>query len=197
MNPHKIHRRDAVKTITVGSTTLFPAWKLAAAQSSNAAASSSWKPRFLTTEQNELVTTLAELIIPETDTPGARAAKVNEHIDLVLSDEIPEIQQAFLDGLRWELPGWAPTRRPASSINIAERTMCRTSLWSTVLLGPAPAARIPPKPCWPSRGGRVITLLSRRAKVSCRGIRRRTGSKARNLSLTEAKRLIAQGRLVG
>ncbi len=101
MKPHKIHRRDAVKTITVGSTTLFPAWKLAAAQSSNATASSSWKPKFLTTEQNELVTTLAELIIPETDTPGARAAKVNEHIDLVLSDETPEVQQSFLDGLRW------------------------------------------------------------------------------------------------
>ena len=101
MNPHKIHRRDAVKTITVGSATLFPAWKLAAAQSSNAAASSSWNPQFLTTEQNELVTTLAELVIPETDSPGARAAKVNEHIDSVLSDETSEVQQSFLDGLSW------------------------------------------------------------------------------------------------
>ena len=101
MKPTKIDRRDAVKTITIGSTTLFPAWRLAAAQSSNAVASSSWKPQFFTTEQNELVTTLAELIIPETDTPGARAAKVNEHIDLVLSDQTPEVQQAFLDGLRW------------------------------------------------------------------------------------------------
>ena len=100
MKPNKIDRRDAVKTITVGSTTLFPAWKLASAQSSNAT-DSSWKPKFLTAEQNELVITLTELIIPETDTPGARATKANEHIDLVLSDETTEVQQAFLEGLRW------------------------------------------------------------------------------------------------
>ena len=99
MKPSKIDRRDAVKTITVGSTTLFPAWKLAAQSATGA--SSSWQPKFLTTEQNELVTTLAELIIPETDTPGARAAKANQHIDLVLSDETAEVQQAFLEGLRW------------------------------------------------------------------------------------------------
>ena len=44
---------------------------------------------------------IAELIIPETDTPGARAAKVNEHMDLVLSEESTEIQQRFLRGLDW------------------------------------------------------------------------------------------------
>ena len=99
MKSQKIHRRDAVKTLTVGSATLVPAWKLTA--QSNNTATSPWQPKFLTTEQNKLVTTLAELIIPETNTPGARAAKVNEHIDLVLSDETSEVQQAFLAGLRW------------------------------------------------------------------------------------------------
>jgi hypothetical protein len=47
------------------------------------------------------VTIIAELIIPETETPGARAAKVNEHMDLVLSDESSEVQQRFLKGLEW------------------------------------------------------------------------------------------------
>ena len=101
MKSHKIHRRDAVKTIGVGSVTLFPAWKLGGAQSNGTSSSSSGRPKFFTAEQDELVTVLAELIIPETDTPGARAAKVNEHIDLVLGDETAEVQQDFLDGLRW------------------------------------------------------------------------------------------------
>ena len=101
MKPDKIHRRDAVKTIGVGSVTLFPAWKLAGSQSHRSDGSSSSKLKFFTLEQDELVAVLAELIIPETDTPGARAARVNEHIDLVLGDETAKIQQDFLEGLRW------------------------------------------------------------------------------------------------
>jgi hypothetical protein len=40
----------------------------------------------LTPDQDATVTTIAELIIPQTDTPGAKAAKVNEFIDLILSE---------------------------------------------------------------------------------------------------------------
>ena len=58
-------------------------------------------PRFFNAHQNETVTAVAELIIPQTETPGARAAKVNEFVDLVLSEESPKIQQEFLRGLDW------------------------------------------------------------------------------------------------
>jgi len=34
--------------------------------------------------QNAIVVTISELIIPQTDTPGAKAARVNEFIDLVV-----------------------------------------------------------------------------------------------------------------
>lgn len=43
-------------------------------------------PKTLTTAQNELVATIAERIIPATDTPGARAAGVNVFIDRMLTD---------------------------------------------------------------------------------------------------------------
>ena len=39
--------------------------------------------------------------IPPADTPGARGAKLNEHMDLVLSEETREVQQSFLRGLAW------------------------------------------------------------------------------------------------
>ena len=40
----------------------------------------------LSAAQGELVATISELIIPETDTPGARAARVHEFADLMLTD---------------------------------------------------------------------------------------------------------------
>lgn len=54
----------------------------------------------LSAAQNELVATISELIIPTTDTPGARAAKVNEFIDLMLTDWHDETDKnRFLAGL--------------------------------------------------------------------------------------------------
>jgi hypothetical protein len=56
--------------------------------------------RVLTPEQDALVTRIAELIIPETDTPGATTVKVNEFIDLLLAEWYSdEDKTAFLNGL--------------------------------------------------------------------------------------------------
>ena len=104
-----IHRRDAMKVIAAGSSAFLPLAALqpavASAQAHSATAGAAggapWKPAFFTAKQNELATTIAELIIPETATPGARAVKANEHMDLVLNDETPEVQRAFRDGLAW------------------------------------------------------------------------------------------------
>lgn len=54
----------------------------------------------LTPEQDQLVTAIAEMIIPETDTPGAKAVRVNEFIDLLLTEWYPaEERERFLSGL--------------------------------------------------------------------------------------------------
>ena len=107
MTAKQIRRRDALKTMAVGSSGLVKlvapvpvagsAAELAAAAVRGA--QEAWKPRFLTSGQVEMLATLAELIIPETDTPGARAARVHEHIDLVLSHETEAVQQGFREGL--------------------------------------------------------------------------------------------------
>lgn len=64
-------------------------------------AAQEWTPRVLNPAQNEMVVTLTELIIPETDTPGAKAARVNRFIDTVLQKAIPADRDAFLRGLAW------------------------------------------------------------------------------------------------
>ena len=107
MAAKQIRRRDALKTMAVGSTGLvhlvapMPVAGSVAELAARAAggAGKTWKPSFLTSGQVEVLATLAELIIPETDTPGARTARVHEHIDLVLSHETEQVQKTFLDGL--------------------------------------------------------------------------------------------------
>ena len=54
----------------------------------------------LNPHQNATVITISELIIPQTDTPGAKAVRVNEFIDVVLTDWYDEEEKAmFLAGL--------------------------------------------------------------------------------------------------
>src|SRR5262245_8369984 len=51
--------------------------------------------------QNQTVIALSELIIPQTNTPGAKAANVNEFIDVFLSSGSPSKREEFLEGLHW------------------------------------------------------------------------------------------------
>lgn len=69
---------------------------LAGATAAGAAASS----RTLSPSQREMVLAMGEHILPETDTPGARAARVDEFIDAMLTDFYPEdTRDRFLAGL--------------------------------------------------------------------------------------------------
>jgi hypothetical protein len=61
--------------------------------------SAAWKPLFLDEHQNETLIVLSDLIIPETDTPGAKSALVNRYIDSVLAAETSEVQRSFLNSL--------------------------------------------------------------------------------------------------
>jgi gluconate 2-dehydrogenase gamma chain len=64
------------------------------------AAQPGWKPRTLSAHQAELVATLAEHIIPATDTPGARAAGVHRFVDALLGGHYPKAErERFLAGL--------------------------------------------------------------------------------------------------
>ena len=56
--------------------------------------------RTLNPDQQRLVTQIAEMIIPETDTPGATSVRVPEFIDLILTEwASDEEKAAFLAGL--------------------------------------------------------------------------------------------------
>ena len=58
-----------------------------------------WKPTFLNEHQDATLVTLSDVIIPATDTPGAKAALVNRYLDLLLSVQPAEFQRRFVDAL--------------------------------------------------------------------------------------------------
>jgi hypothetical protein len=108
---NRLSRRHALRTLTAGtigavaSTTWVESLSaLAQAHAHTAApavAVQDWTPRVLTARQNTAVVMLTELIIPETDTPGAKAAGVNRFIDGVLQDAHAADRDEFLRGLAW------------------------------------------------------------------------------------------------
>ena len=61
----------------------------------------SWQPLFLSKEEGAVVEAVADLIIPRTDTPGAREVGVPAFIDVILKDVYPSEDQArFVSGLK-------------------------------------------------------------------------------------------------
>jgi hypothetical protein len=60
-----------------------------------------WSPKVLTPHQNDTVIVLSEIMIPQTDTPGAKAALVNQFIDSVLEKSDDRMRDEFLGGLTW------------------------------------------------------------------------------------------------
>lgn len=60
-----------------------------------------WKPAFLTKEQAAIVEQVAEIIIPKTDTPGAKDVGVPAFIDQMLNEVyMKEDQDRFINGLK-------------------------------------------------------------------------------------------------
>jgi len=68
-----------------------------------------WKPQVFDAHQNQTVIALTALIVPATDTPGAKEVNANRYIDLLLADGPDSERARFLEGLSW-LDGYSITR---------------------------------------------------------------------------------------
>jgi gluconate 2-dehydrogenase gamma chain len=127
-----IERREILRYIGIASVASsfpgFSQWAFACpgdhthahSQSTPSSASSdSYKPLFFSPQQYRMVEHLAEMIIPEDDTPGAKRAGVAEFIDFMVANRVPvstsrdirstedaieagtEAQNKFVAGLGW------------------------------------------------------------------------------------------------
>lgn len=96
-----MQRRDVLKMLATGAVLpVFSSPMAALFREAQAQTGPGYKLRTLNAHQNATVVTMTDLIIPETDTPGAKAARVNEFIDVILTEwATPEERQNFLNGL--------------------------------------------------------------------------------------------------
>jgi len=94
-----MQRRELFRLLGAGAALpVFDSNLLAAFQ--DAHPKSTYTLRTLNPQQNATLITMTDLIIPETDTPGAKAVRVNEFIDLILTEWAHEDErQHFLSGL--------------------------------------------------------------------------------------------------
>lgn len=94
-----MQRRDALRLLVTGAVlpTLTPE-AFAFFRAAHPAAG--YALRTLNPHQNATVVAMTDLIVPATDTPGAKGALVNEFIDLILTEWATEEERAnFLGGL--------------------------------------------------------------------------------------------------
>lgn len=96
-----MERRDALKMLAAAAiSSALPRELWALAQEAQHKIAAGVPLRTLSPHQNATVTSMAELIIPATDTPGAKATRVNEFIDLVLTEWYDDDEKRrFLEGL--------------------------------------------------------------------------------------------------
>lgn len=83
------------------------------------ASTAPWEPLLFDEHQAATVEALVERIIPATDTPGAKEARVVEYIDLVLHDGDAARRHRFLEGIGW-LDGQAIRRHQAPFLRLSE-----------------------------------------------------------------------------
>ena len=128
MGGQGVERREILRYIGIASVAAtfpgFRQWAFACTHGHDAPAiqqapSGAYKPLFFSPQHFQMVEHLAELIIPEDDTPGAKSAGVAEFIDFMVANRVPvtasrdirstqdalemgaDAQQRFLAGLGW------------------------------------------------------------------------------------------------
>jgi gluconate 2-dehydrogenase gamma chain len=94
-----MQRREALKMLLGGGVlSAIPADLFGFLRDSHPA--SGYTLRTLNASQNELVVAMIDQIIPATDTPGAKGARVNEFIDVILTEWANDEERGnFLNGL--------------------------------------------------------------------------------------------------
>jgi len=100
-----MNRRDLFRQTLLGATCAAAAGAASAREfppgydASRDLDRADWKPLFLDDHQNETLVAFSDMLIPTTDTPGAKAALVNRFLDQLLAAEAYETRQRFVESL--------------------------------------------------------------------------------------------------
>lgn len=141
MDPFAPTRREALRRMAAGvvgaagtplwvqSLTALARTHADTDRAAAALAAQEWTPAVFTARQNDAVIALTELIIPATDTPGAKATLVNRFIDRVLAGAPASEREAFLRGLAWiDTTSRAEFGRDVAAASVDQQTALLTRL---------------------------------------------------------------------
>ena len=150
--PLSMNRRQAALTFGALWTTLV----IPASAGAAAPAPLGWTPKALTPAQAVVLDAVAELIVPATDTPGAREAGVPQFVDRAVADFCPPAQaEAIRAGLdRIDAEARTAHGAPFATLNAAQQT--------ELLTGFDKAGRDPRPAAQPVGRGETETGLSNR-----------------------------------
>ena len=115
LSPQLVSRRDLMRAalFSAAASALGPAFSFAQAVHSDVTAAArgedgsefladpNWKPVFLNEHQNKTLIALGDVVIPATDSPGAKDALVNRYLDLLLSVQPTNFQEQFTSALEF------------------------------------------------------------------------------------------------
>lgn len=105
--PNEISRRNLLKlsagaaTALAGANWIFRATGDGRVVKAQTEAAAAFKPEFFTEAEVQQLAAVCETIIPRTDTPGARDARVHEYLDVAMSVESEAVSKRFREGLAW------------------------------------------------------------------------------------------------
>ncbi len=98
-----MNRRESLLTLSaLAGHALFPAVldRFGIVSAALAAAPQTWRPERLSEAQGRILAEIVETILPETDSPGAKAAQVHVFVDLALARCVaPAEQQAVASAI--------------------------------------------------------------------------------------------------
>lgn len=141
-----ISRREALKRAAwiLGGTVSAPTI-LGVLAGCRAERTTTFTPRTLTLDQRNTVEAIAEIIIPETDTPGASAAGVDQFIDRMLTDYYkPADRDRFVAGLtRVDARAQRLHGRPFGGLTKEQQTTIVLDLDKAAFTEPAPKSKAP------------------------------------------------------
>jgi hypothetical protein len=109
--------------------------------------------RSLNPHQNDVVVAMVDQIIPATDTPGAKAARVNEFMDVILTEWAnDEERRNFFDGLAdVDKQSNAVFNKDFASASPAQQLMLLRSMDAAAEVARSQRSQIPP-PFWEPQG---------------------------------------------
>lgn len=111
-----MNRREAIKrtTLWTGAGLLAPGIFAALQSCANRDPELDWKPLVLTPEQVVQLDTLADTIVPQTNSPSASQVRVSEFIDLIMSDVITDDQSESVHHVLHQLEAFSKSRKAQS-----------------------------------------------------------------------------------